>query len=156
MMRLRGRYAEVLAEHQRVLRASLDAYHGREVDTEGDDWPSTIDRLRACWAARRGRPKPPPIRDSLMPERGQEIDAQHNGRRRGRKHVLEVAAVVAVRGDDHRAAGACSRQPLATWRSRPRAVSSPRGAGPGTTRARPLARLLSHLIEANEAVALPR
>jgi uncharacterized membrane protein YdjX (TVP38/TMEM64 family) len=30
------------------------------------DWPSTIDRLRAWWAARRGRPKPPPIRDSLM------------------------------------------------------------------------------------------
>src|SRR5512132_2441139 len=32
------------------------------------DWPSTIDRLRAWWAARRGRPKPPPIRDSLMPD----------------------------------------------------------------------------------------
>lgn len=33
------------------------------------DWPSAIDRLRAWWAARRGRPKPPPIRDSLMPGR---------------------------------------------------------------------------------------
>jgi uncharacterized membrane protein YdjX (TVP38/TMEM64 family) len=32
------------------------------------DWPSTIDRLRAWWAARRGRPKPPPIRDSLLPD----------------------------------------------------------------------------------------
>jgi hypothetical protein len=31
------------------------------------DWPSVIDRFRAWWAARRGRPKPPPIRDSLMP-----------------------------------------------------------------------------------------
>ena len=30
------------------------------------DWPSTIDRLRAWWAARRGRPKPPPIRDTLV------------------------------------------------------------------------------------------
>jgi membrane protein YqaA with SNARE-associated domain len=32
------------------------------------DWPSTIDRLRAWWAARRGRPKPRPIRESLMPD----------------------------------------------------------------------------------------
>lgn len=30
------------------------------------DWPSTIDKLRAWWAARRGRPKPRPIRESLM------------------------------------------------------------------------------------------
>jgi hypothetical protein len=30
------------------------------------DWPSTIDKLRAWWAARRGRPKPPPIRETLM------------------------------------------------------------------------------------------
>ena len=30
------------------------------------DWPSAIDRLRAWWAGRRGRPKPPPIRDTLV------------------------------------------------------------------------------------------
>lgn len=30
------------------------------------DWPSTIDKLRAWWAARRGRPEPPPIRETLM------------------------------------------------------------------------------------------
>jgi hypothetical protein len=30
------------------------------------DWPSTIDKLRAWWAARRGRPEPRPIRESLM------------------------------------------------------------------------------------------
>jgi hypothetical protein len=30
------------------------------------DWPTTIDKLRAWWAARRGRPKPPPIRETLM------------------------------------------------------------------------------------------
>jgi membrane protein YqaA with SNARE-associated domain len=29
------------------------------------DWPSTLDTLRAWWAARRGRPKPRPIRDTL-------------------------------------------------------------------------------------------
>jgi hypothetical protein len=32
------------------------------------DWPSTIDKVRAWWAARRGRPKPRPIRESLMPD----------------------------------------------------------------------------------------
>jgi hypothetical protein len=30
------------------------------------DWPSTIDKLRAWWAVRRGRPKPRPIRETLM------------------------------------------------------------------------------------------
>jgi membrane protein YqaA with SNARE-associated domain len=30
------------------------------------DWPSTVDRLRAWWAARRGRPQPRPIRETLM------------------------------------------------------------------------------------------
>jgi hypothetical protein len=29
------------------------------------DWPSAIDKLRAWWAARRGRPKPRPIREML-------------------------------------------------------------------------------------------
>jgi membrane protein YqaA with SNARE-associated domain len=29
------------------------------------DWPSTLDTLRAWWAARRGRPKPRPIRETL-------------------------------------------------------------------------------------------
>jgi hypothetical protein len=32
------------------------------------DWPSAIDKLRAWWAARRGLPKPQPIRESLMPQ----------------------------------------------------------------------------------------
>jgi membrane protein YqaA with SNARE-associated domain len=31
------------------------------------DWLSTIDKLRAWWAGRRGRPKPRPIRETLMP-----------------------------------------------------------------------------------------
>ena len=30
------------------------------------DWPTTIDRVRGWWAARRGRPKPPPIRDTVL------------------------------------------------------------------------------------------
>ena len=30
------------------------------------DWPSAIDKLRAWWAARLGRPKPRPIRETLM------------------------------------------------------------------------------------------
>jgi predicted ATPase/class 3 adenylate cyclase len=36
LTRLRGGYAEVLAEHQRLLRAAFDEHHGREVHTEGD------------------------------------------------------------------------------------------------------------------------
>jgi predicted ATPase/class 3 adenylate cyclase len=34
--RLRGRYAEVLTEHQRLLRAAFQEHDGREVHTEGD------------------------------------------------------------------------------------------------------------------------
>ena len=29
------------------------------------DWPTTIDKVRAWWAAKRGRPKPRPIRETL-------------------------------------------------------------------------------------------
>ena len=36
MTRLRGRYAAVLGEHQRLLRAAFDEHDGREVHTEGD------------------------------------------------------------------------------------------------------------------------
>jgi predicted ATPase/DNA-binding SARP family transcriptional activator len=36
LTRLRGRYAEVLSEHQRLLRAAFDEHDGREVHTEGD------------------------------------------------------------------------------------------------------------------------
>jgi hypothetical protein len=32
------------------------------------DWPSVIDKVRGWWAARRGRPAPPPIRQGLPPE----------------------------------------------------------------------------------------
>src|SRR3954449_2681353 len=36
LARLRDRYAEVLGEHHRVLRAAFDAHGGREVGTQGD------------------------------------------------------------------------------------------------------------------------
>jgi class 3 adenylate cyclase len=36
LTRFPGRYAEVLGEHQRLLRAAFDAHGGREVHTEGD------------------------------------------------------------------------------------------------------------------------
>jgi len=35
---LRGRYDEVLAEHQRLLRAAFAAHGGYEVDTQGDSF----------------------------------------------------------------------------------------------------------------------
>ena len=31
------------------------------------NWPSVIDKARGWWAARRGRPAPPPIRNSALP-----------------------------------------------------------------------------------------
>jgi class 3 adenylate cyclase len=36
LTRLRGRYAKVLGEHQRLLRAAFDEHHGREVHTEAE------------------------------------------------------------------------------------------------------------------------
>ena len=36
LTRLRGRYAEVLGEHHRLLRAAFAEHDGREVHTEGD------------------------------------------------------------------------------------------------------------------------
>jgi predicted ATPase/class 3 adenylate cyclase len=36
LTRLRGRYAEVLGEHRRLLRAAFDEHNGRELHTEGD------------------------------------------------------------------------------------------------------------------------
>jgi class 3 adenylate cyclase len=36
LTRLRGRYADVLGEHQRLLRAAFAGHDGREVHTEGD------------------------------------------------------------------------------------------------------------------------
>lgn len=32
------------------------------------DWPTTIDKVRDWWAAKHGRPKPRPIRETLMPQ----------------------------------------------------------------------------------------
>ena len=36
--RLRGRYADLLAEHRRILRAAFAAWRGHEVDTQGDSF----------------------------------------------------------------------------------------------------------------------
>ena len=62
--------AECFSEHSLLTYASAIAFRAivALVVIVKVDWPSTIDRLRAWWAARRGRPKPPPIRDSLMPD----------------------------------------------------------------------------------------
>jgi len=38
LKRLGPAYSEVLAEHQRIVRASVAAHHGREVDTQGDSF----------------------------------------------------------------------------------------------------------------------
>jgi class 3 adenylate cyclase len=51
LTRLRGRYGEVLAEHQRVLRAAFDEYDGREVHTEGDAFFVALARASDAIAA---------------------------------------------------------------------------------------------------------
>jgi predicted ATPase/class 3 adenylate cyclase len=57
LQRLGERYAGVLAEHQRLLRAAFAAHGGREVDTQGDAFfvafPRAIDAVRAAVAAQR-------------------------------------------------------------------------------------------------------
>src|SRR4051794_32123739 len=51
LARLRDRYAEVLGEHHRVLRAAFDAHGGREVDTQGDGFFVAFPRAAAAIAA---------------------------------------------------------------------------------------------------------
>ena len=58
LAQLRDRYAEVLAQHQRVLRAAFDVYDGREVHTEGDSFfiafARATDAVAAAIAGQRG------------------------------------------------------------------------------------------------------
>src|SRR5512132_473878 len=57
LTRLRDRYADVLAEHQRLLRAAFSAYHGREVHSEGDAFfvafAGSSDAIAAAVSAQR-------------------------------------------------------------------------------------------------------
>ncbi len=45
------RYAEVLGEHQRILRSVFDAHGGREVDTQGDSFFAAFPRAKDAVAA---------------------------------------------------------------------------------------------------------
>jgi len=51
LARLRGRYAGVLGEHRRLLRAAFDEHDGREIDTEGDGFFVAFARARDAIAA---------------------------------------------------------------------------------------------------------
>ena len=57
LRRLGDAYANVLAEHQRLLREAFAAHGGREVDTQGDAFfvafPRAVDAVRAAVAAQR-------------------------------------------------------------------------------------------------------
>src|SRR5437588_1758961 len=57
LKQLRERYADVLADHQRLLRAAFAAHGGREVDTQGDAFfvafPRAMDAVRAAVGAQR-------------------------------------------------------------------------------------------------------
>jgi len=46
-----GVYAQVLADHQAIIRSGLAAYDGREVDTQGDGFFAVFSSLGACVAA---------------------------------------------------------------------------------------------------------
>jgi predicted ATPase/class 3 adenylate cyclase len=51
LTRLRGLYADVLADHHRLIRASLAAHGGEEVDTQGDAFFAVFSSPSACVAA---------------------------------------------------------------------------------------------------------
>jgi predicted ATPase/class 3 adenylate cyclase len=51
LRRLGGAYAEVLAGHHGIIRSSLAAHHGREVDTQGDAFFAVFPAPSACVAA---------------------------------------------------------------------------------------------------------
>ncbi len=81
------------------------------------DWPSVIDKARGWWAARRGRPAPPPIRQGLTPHQAapharqagelQDADSQDD---RGGEEEREAGHVLVVepapQAADHARAGA--------------------------------------------------
>jgi predicted ATPase/class 3 adenylate cyclase len=101
LRRLRGRYGEVLAEHQRLLRAAFDEHEGREVHTEGDAFfvafARASDAIAAAVAAQRA------LADHGWPE-GVEVRVRmgvHTGE-------AEVQLDDYVGLDVHRAARICS------------------------------------------------
>jgi predicted ATPase/class 3 adenylate cyclase len=51
LQRLGGSYAEVLVGHHEIIRSSLAAHHGREVDTQGDAFFAVFAAPSACVAA---------------------------------------------------------------------------------------------------------
>src|SRR5919206_3438040 len=57
LRQLGERYAEILAEHQRLLREAFAAHGGREVDTQGDAFfvafPRAVDAVLAAVDAQR-------------------------------------------------------------------------------------------------------
>jgi len=65
------------------------------------DWPSVIDKARGWWAARRGRPAPPPIRQGLTPRQ-----AAPHARLRGTKPSRERNPGGDHDADDHLAVNA--------------------------------------------------
>ncbi len=51
LQRLGDAYAEVLADHHRLVRTGLAAHHGREIDTQGDAFFAVFSSPSACVAA---------------------------------------------------------------------------------------------------------
>lgn len=51
LQRLPDAYAEILADHHRIIRAGLAGHDGREIDTQGDAFFAVFTSARACVAA---------------------------------------------------------------------------------------------------------
>ena len=51
LQRLGDGYAQVLADHHRLIRDALAAHDGREVDTQGDAFFAVFSSARACVSA---------------------------------------------------------------------------------------------------------
>src|SRR5438477_5999516 len=69
LKQFRARYGELLAEHERILRAAFDTHGGREIDTQGDAFfvafPRATDAVAAAVEAQRR------LREHPWPEGGE-------------------------------------------------------------------------------------
>ena len=71
LKQLRDRYADVLAEHQRILREAFADHGGREIDTQGDSFFVSPRRSRPLGyvAGRSRQASPATSRPARLPRR---------------------------------------------------------------------------------------
>ena len=99
---LRGRWPEVLAEHQRLLREAFAAHGGYEIDTQGDAFFYAFGaRTRPCWArwkrsgrspATPGRTTPVKVRIGFHTGQASPVDGRYTGLAVHRAARIQAAA----------------------------------------------------------------